>query len=619
MKKIFLLAYFVIIGWISIGNVLLGQVYAFDLSEINYLSDEYTLSLDQFEEIWVEEDPEACENYGAHCESYWDREYDESVVVRQDGVADLELNKQTAFTFSGPRPEQVDCSWALYDGEMFSIATDGSRQLASSGSWGGFSPQEGVYEADLYIDCLFQVRDDSFSDRLFAWLQPKVAYAASSGDYFGTIRFTVVDKNKPAPAPLTLPEKAAELAKEVIGAAYLGDGKTYGGKGWDKNRKVYVDTASIFNGYDYWNNKTGTTTSGAGLDCSGLIEWAYNYSFDPEKSLTKNVIRVEGANKQYLENSNPILEDELAKGDLLFLDKNNKRFRDHVAVYVGDFVNEGEHFDIVEAFSQERGIAVAKFADYRLRLGFTNIVNYGSNPIRRVVISPSIAGQVKVGSPVDITVTDPEGITITPDTFIETDEEYLTEVPGELYYSEREFGEDGRPRDTVYWFKNKVGNYRIQVIPEENTLPTDTYSLEFTIGENTTKLAENVPISEIPVGGYYVEVNESEEVGSSGEITSDYLLEKIRSYIQSFDVSDRSKKPLFALVDAIEKRLEINQKLQEKLPKHTEKLKENEEAILLELSLAENTFAEKEGQKLNTKEVVELTKALIKTLTAFQK
>lgn len=618
-NKVLLLACFVAIGYVVVGHVLQQpMVYAsIDLSQRNYLSDDYVLNLDQFKEIFIEEDPEACENYGHPCESYWDREYDESVVVKQDEVALLELGKRTEFTFSGPRPAEVECSISSYDGEMFSVDENGNRQIVSLGSWVGFQPEEGVYEADLYIGCLYQVRNDSIYDRMLVFLKPKVANAAPYGDYYGTIRFSVADKNKPEPLPLTLPEKAAELAKEVIGADYLGDGQKFGGKGWNFNEQNYVDTAAIFNGYDFWNNKLRKVDFGAGLDCSGLIEWAYNYSFDPQKILTKNVIRVEGADGQYRKNSTPISESELAKGDLLFLDKNDDGRVDHVAMYVGNFDNNGEQFDVIESFAPNVGVVPLALEDYTSRPGFTNLGN--TNAIHRVVISPEIAGQVKVGSPVDIAVTDPEGVTITSDTFIETDEEYLREVPGELYYSEREFGEDGRPKDTIYWFKKKMGDYRIEVVAEEGTQPTDTYSLEFTQGDTTTKLAENVPISEIPVAGYFVSVGEEVGIQESGEITQGYLIEKIKTYTKSFNIKESAKKPLLALISAVEKRLEINHKLQEKLLKHTEKLKENEKAILSELSLTEKTFAEKEGQKLSNKELVELTKTLIKTLTAFQK
>lgn len=592
-----------------------------DPAQKYYLSNQYTLNLNQFEEIWIEADTEICENYGHHCESYWDREYDESVVVKQDEVALLELGKRTEFTFSGPRPAEVECSISSYDGEMFSVDENGDRQIVSLGSWVGFQPEEGVYEADLYIGCLYQVRNNSIYDRILAFLKPKVAHAAPYGDYYGTIRFSVADKNKPAPLPLTLPEKAAELAKQVIGADYLGDGETFGGKGWDSYKSSYVDVAQVFSGYNFWNNniKHRQVEFDGGLDCSGLVEWAYNYSFDPSKSLTKNAVRVWSSDSQYQNNSTPILESELAKGDLLFLDKNNNNVIDHVAIYVGEFTYEGETFEIIEAFSSDAGIIPMTLEQYKARAGFTNITQKGSNPIRRVITSPEIAGQVKVGSPVDITVTDPEGITITPDTFIQTDEEYLREVPGELYYSEAELGEDGRPKDIVYWFKNKVGEYHVDVIPEEGTVPTDTYSLEFTIGDNIIKLAEDVPIREIPVAGYYVEVKEGGEIESSGAITSGYLLEKIRSHIQSFTITDNFKKPLLVVVDLIEKRVEVNKKLQEKAQneKRLQILQNSEKAILKVLADAESKFSEKESQQITKKESTEFLKILTKVLLTF--
>lgn len=441
-----------------------------------------------------------------------------------------------------------------------------------------------------------------------------------------------------SPAPLTLPEKAAELAKQVIGADYLGDGETYGGKGWDTPKHTYVDASKIFDGYNFWNNneKHRKVEFGAGLDCSGLVEWTYNYSFDPNKSLLENAIRVWGANSQYLENSTPISESELKPGDLLFLDKKNRDFRDHVALYVGEFTHGGESYTIVEAFAPKFGILPTTLSDFKSRPGFTNIVKYGSNPIRRVVLSPKIAGKIKVGSPVDLSVTDPEGLTITPYTILQTDEEYLNEVPGELYYSERELGTDGRPQDTVYWFKNKTGDYRVQVMPEPDTRPGDTYSLEFTLGDQTTKLAQNVPISEIPAAGYYVKVNEG-GVESSGPVSTDYLLGKIRSHINSFEAPDILKKPLLAMVDAIEKRTEVNRKLQDKLVEQIEKLKQkpgaekvvdalekklqnlkdNEAAVLKELASAEKTFSQKASQKVSKEEAKELLKILTKVLLTF--
>jgi cell wall-associated NlpC family hydrolase len=603
-------------GFLFLLATLLVVPIGFVDAENSYLGDKYTVVLQQFKEVWVETNMEGCSEDTIPC-AYWDREYDDPVRLYHGDTAALELNKKTTFSFEGPKPPGVECDIFIPSGELFFINADQTRQSITDFGWGGFEPKVGTYEIDGYATCAYQARNDlSLFHRIFAWLKPSVAYAAPDGEYIGTIRFDITDKSKP-PVPLTLPEKAAALAKKVIGADYLGDGETFGGKGWDINQKNYVNAASIFGGYNYWNNKSRKVTFGSGLDCSGLVEWAYNYSFDPQKSLTKNAIRTEGADGQYRKNSVAIEESEISKGDLLFLDKNNNNHVDHVAMYVGEFINEGDIFEIVEAFAPGVGVVPTTFRDYINRPGFTNIVSQGSSPTRRVVISPEIAGQAKVGSPVDISVTTPDGINITPDTFIQTDEEYLREVPGELYYSEREFGEDGRPQDTIYWFENKVGDYLVKVTPEKGTQPTNTYSLEITINGNTVKLAEDVAIGKIPVAGYYVKVGESGEVESSGVIESGYLLDKIKTHINSFDANNGIKKPLFAMVGAIEKRLEINRKLQDKLTKYTEKLKENEQAILRELSFAETIFAEKAGQKVTDKEKKELLVLLTKVLLTF--
>ena len=53
--------------------------------------------------------------------------------------------------------------------------------------------------------------------------------------------------------------------------------------------------------------------------------------------------------------------------------------------------------------------------------------------------------------------------------------------------------------------EQKIGDYFIEVVPEPDALPTDTYSLEVMATGITTVLAENVPIAEIPDEPYTVE------------------------------------------------------------------------------------------------------------------
>lgn len=180
---------------------------------------------------------------------------------------------------------------------------------------------------------------------------------------------------------------------------------------------------------------------------------------------------------------------------------------DHTAMYVG----ESGGFDVVNAANRIDGIITLSKNDYKQQEGF---VNY------RRIHEADIEMKTFTGSPVDLSVTDPDGFTITPDSVIPSDEEYIREIPGVLYYLELEQGHDGSPIDQVYSPIAKTGDYWIQVIPETDALPTDTYSLEMEIlinGETiTTVLAENVPISQIPDQGYGVSVTE-------GDIISQFI------------------------------------------------------------------------------------------------
>ncbi|MFH1956599.1 MAG: right-handed parallel beta-helix repeat-containing protein [Patescibacteria group bacterium] len=303
----------------------------------------------------------------------------------------------------------------------------------------------------------------------------------------------------------TLSEQASELAKLVINAPYLGDGDTFGGKGWDPEQALYVSSNDIFDGYNYWNNKLRTIAFGSGLDCSGLVQWAFNRSFDPSKSLLHNAIRYDGADGQYKNNSETLNEASLQPGDLLFLDKDGNAEMDHVAMYVG----ESGGYNIVEAYSPAEGIVPANKAEFKKRIGFVE-----SKHFRRVIPSPSIGGQVKASSPIDIVITDPDGFIITPTTIIQTDEEYLQEVPGELYYTENVLGADGYPEDIVYWPVQKTGDYTIKVIPDFNAGPNATYGLDFSMRNQTITLAQNVPVSQIPTQGYGVTIASDQVVST---------------------------------------------------------------------------------------------------------
>jgi len=98
-------------------------------------------------------------------------------------------------------------------------------------------------------------------------------------------------------------------------------------------------------------------------------------------------------------------------------------------------------------------------------------------------------------SPVDLIVTDPDGLTIRKES---------NEIPGYVAYLEDDFNEDGSTEDAIFTSEPKIGNYLITVVPEPNALPTDTYTLEVSGPDTTIILAQNVPISNIPVEPYVI-------------------------------------------------------------------------------------------------------------------
>lgn len=284
---------------------------------------------------------------------------------------------------------------------------------------------------------------------------------------------------------LPLSYKAANLAKELVYQPYL-----WGGKGWDYNQDLFVSAYAIKTGYNYYNPDIKSVDIGIGVDCSGLVMWVYNRSFDPLKSRFNNFVKAEGADEQYRYNTAVTTELELKPGDVMFFDWDANGFMDHIAMYVGD----GGGFDVVNARSRELGIMGMSKDILKILPGF--IV------FKRVVPANPLAILITSHSPVDLAVTDPDGFAITPTTIVPSDVEFLREITGVLYYSEMNRGPDGNPIDQIYSYIAKVGDYTVQVLPAPGALPTETYSLDFKAGEQTTILAQNIPLSQSPRQGY---------------------------------------------------------------------------------------------------------------------
>jgi len=295
-----------------------------------------------------------------------------------------------------------------------------------------------------------------------------------------------------------LNEAAADLAKQLVNSAYL-----FGGKGWDYNLSEFVAPDIAKTGYTFWNQASSTIAFGAGVDCSGLIMWSYDRSFDPQKPRFNNFVKYEGADGQYHNNTTSTTESELRPGDVMFFNNDADPEIDHVAMYVGD----SGGFDVVNAANTDLGI-VGRLKD-NLKQPSTGFVAF-----KRVVSAPPPAVLATANSPVDLILTDPNGFTITPTTIVPSDVEFLREIPGVLYYSEMERGADGNPIDRVYSPVFKTGDYTIQVFSTSGTPPTATYTLDFSVGDQTITLAQDVPVSQIPSQGYGVTRSETGTVHS---------------------------------------------------------------------------------------------------------
>lgn len=157
-----------------------------------------------------------------------------------------------------------------------------------------------------------------------------------------------------------LGSEAAQLAIDVIGAPYLGDGVTWGGKGWDGISRRFVSESEIRNGYYYYDSRTKTWEWGQGLDCSGLVFWAYNRAYYGGRDLpvlpwlpavkseyADRPLAWEGASGQFRYNVEHLdleatTEADLRPGDLIF-------FKGHVAIYTGDFLYGGKTYNAVHA------------------------------------------------------------------------------------------------------------------------------------------------------------------------------------------------------------------------------------------------------------------------------
>lgn len=94
--------------------------------------------------------------------------------------------------------------------------------------------------------------------------------------------------------------------------------------------------------------------------------------------------------------------------------------------------------------------------------------------------------------PVDLLLTDPEGRII---------HKYESTIPAATY-SEVDLNGDGELDDRIFIPDAAKGVYSVEVYPEPNAEPTQTYTLEIIYADRSTILAESVEIQDTPIEPY---------------------------------------------------------------------------------------------------------------------
>jgi len=295
--------------------------------------------------------------------------------------------------------------------------------------------------------------------------------------------------------PSALSFKAAELARQVVGASYL-----CGGKGYDFDEARFVDANDIR------------------LDAAGLVFWAYNKAQGAARyqqaHRPHNPVHYDTVAGQYWNNCIAIDRAELLPGDLVFFDTprrglyeqtGDKTAVDHVAMYVGDFgypggVIQGTYYppgtyDCVEARDDGldgcSGVVPRTLSGARITAVYEDAGlladAYFFCPAR--VVEPTVAAVVYTTGPVDVVLGEANGLVITSQ---------MPEVADRLYYSVFDIDQDGRLDDMVTIAAATPGIYTVGVVQEPDALPADIFSLTLVTPAQVTILADNVEIQDIP-------------------------------------------------------------------------------------------------------------------------
>ncbi|HIE43654.1 MAG TPA: hypothetical protein EYP78_02515, partial [Candidatus Omnitrophica bacterium] len=227
---------------------------------------------------------------------------------------------------------------------------------------------------------------------------------------------------------------------------------------------------------------------------SNITEW------DPPATLRKNaveILSISSANEGIRRNVADFAKRQVGKRyDLKWVQK--KSDPNSLSWYCSElawaaYINQGSEYDIEE--TSDNFVVMPKEIHDSPK---TRRINLWGTPTD---LSGRLPIVIAVLSPVEIAVTDPDGLRISKELNEILMEHPEDGIPGALYVVD-DFNEDGKPDDIIVIPDSKVGTYQISVIPKPDTSPTDIYTLEVTVGAKTTVLAKDVPVSDIPKEPY---------------------------------------------------------------------------------------------------------------------
>jgi len=153
------------------------------------------------------------------------------------------------------------------------------------------------------------------------------------------------------------------------------------------------------------------------------------------------------------------------------------------------------HIGEIISYLQEQGFTLVHFDPSRI-----------PNQINEHTPKQALSGVAH--SPVDLRITDPDGLILSKEE---------NQIPDALY-EEIDVDEDGKLDDFFIIPESKAGCYSVEVIPEANALPDDTYSLEVAHVESVIVLAEDVRVDAIPPAPYSVVFTEDADLDNDSKV-----------------------------------------------------------------------------------------------------